>query len=155
VRGWIALSLALAAAGCTASTTVQSIAPAGYIPDAAARTADLNWDRAEAITVKMNEYDYIPSEMTFRTGRPYRLHIENTGSKAHTFSSVPFFKAIAAKSLKIGSDTTERPYIQELEIPASQSADLQFVAVTPGVYPLVCNEPLHEIFGMTGRIRVE
>ena len=102
----------------------------------------------------MDEYDYAPANLVFEAGRPYRLRIENTGAKPHTFSSEAFFKALAANSLTTAAGTVDAPYIRDLEIPAGQSADLQFIAVTPGTYELVCNEPLHEIFGMTGTIHV-
>jgi uncharacterized cupredoxin-like copper-binding protein len=39
-------------------------------------------------------------------------------------------------------------------VESGQAADLEFVALKPGDYPLVCNEPLHEIFGMEGTIHV-
>ena len=89
-----------------------------------------------------------------RLGKPYRLHIENSGGKSHTFSSEPFFKSIAARRLTTREGTVEAPFIQELVVASGQAADLDFVALTPGDYPLVCNEPLHEIFGMTGTIHV-
>jgi len=88
------------------------------------------------------------------TPAPYRLHIKNDGGKSHTFSSEPFFKSIAARRLKTQDGTVEAPFIQELVVAPGQAADMDFVALKPGDYPLVCNEPLHEMFGMTGTIHV-
>jgi plastocyanin len=147
--------LCAALAGCTAGTVTQPTAPEGYIPDAAGRTAGIDWRQAEAVTVRMDEYDYVPANLVFKVGRPYRVRIENMGAKAHTFSSEPFFKAIAVNRLTTATGIIDAPYIRDLEIPAGQSADLQFIAVTPGTHELVCNEPLHEIFGMSGSIRIE
>lgn len=151
-----ALSLTIALlAGCSGlRTDVQSAAPPGYRADAASKAASVDWSKVQTIKVGMDEYDYIPSSISLQAGQPYRLHIENTGGKSHTFSSEPFFKSIAARRLKTNEGTVEAPFIQELVVASGQAADLDFVALTPGDYPLVCNEPLHEIFGMTGAIHV-
>jgi uncharacterized cupredoxin-like copper-binding protein len=142
-------------AGCSGlRTDVQSAAPPGYQADAASRVASVDWSKVQTIKVGMDEYDYVPSSLNLESGKPYRLHIENSGGKSHTFSSEPFFKSIAARRLTTKERTVEAPFIQELVVASGQAADLDFVALTPGDYPLVCNEPLHEIFGMTGTIRV-
>jgi uncharacterized cupredoxin-like copper-binding protein len=142
-------------AGCSGlRTDVQSAAPPGYQADAASRVASVDWSKVQTIKVGMDEYDYVPSSLNLEAGKPYRLHIENSGGKSHTFSSEPFFKSIAARRLTTKERTVEAPFIQELVVASGQAADLDFVALTPGDYPLVCNEPLHEIFGMTGTIRV-
>jgi uncharacterized cupredoxin-like copper-binding protein len=145
----------LVLAGCSGQRTdVQSAAPPGYQADAASRVASVDWSKVQTIKVGMDEYDYVPSSLNLEAGKPYRLHIENSGGKSHTFSSEPFFKSIAARRLTTKERTVEAPFIQELVVASGQAADLDFVALTPGDYPLVCNEPLHEIFGMTGTIRV-
>jgi uncharacterized cupredoxin-like copper-binding protein len=142
-------------AGCSGlRTDVQSAAPPGYQADTASRVASVDWSKVQTIKVGMDEYDYVPSSLNLEAGKPYRLHIENSGGKSHTFSSEPFFKSIAARRLTTRERTVEAPFIQELVVASGQAADLDFVALNPGDYPLVCNEPLHEIFGMTGTIRV-
>lgn len=142
-------------AGCSGlRTDVQSAAPPGYQADAASRAASVDWSKIQTIKVGMDEYDYVPSSISLQAGQPYRLHIENTGGKSHTFSSEPFFKSIAARRLTTKEGTVDAPFIKELVVASRQAADLDFVAPSPGDYPLVCNEPLHEIFGMTGAIHV-
>ena len=132
-------------AGCSAlRTDVRSEAPPGYQADAASKTASVDWSKVQTVTVGMNEYNYVPSSLNFEAGKPYRLHLGNSGSKSHTFSSEPFFKSIAARRLTTKDGTVEAPFIQELVVAPGQAADLEFVALTPGDYPLVCNEPLHE-----------
>jgi uncharacterized cupredoxin-like copper-binding protein len=142
-------------AGCSGlRTDVRTEAPPGYRAEAASKTASVDWSKAQTVTVGMDEYDYVPSSLSFETGKPYRLHIENNGGKSHTFSSPPFFKSIAARRLTTKEGAVEAPFVQELVVALGQAADLEFVALTPGNYPLVCNEPLHEVFGMTGSILV-
>jgi uncharacterized cupredoxin-like copper-binding protein len=152
----VALLLAVGVlAGCSAlRTDVRSEAPPGYQADAASKAASVDWSKIQTVSLGMNEYDYVPSSLNLEAGKPYRLHIENTGSKSHTFSSEPFFKSIAARRLTTKEGTVEAPFIQELVVGPGQAADLEFVAPVPGNYPLVCNEPLHEVFGMSGTIHV-
>jgi uncharacterized cupredoxin-like copper-binding protein len=142
-------------AGCSAlRTDVRSEAPPGYQADAASKTASVDWSKVQTVTVGMDEYDYVPSSLNLEAGKPYRLHLENSGGKSHTYSSESFFKSIAAWRLMIKDGVVEAPFIQELVVVPGQAADLEFVALTPGNYPLVCNEPLHEVFGMSGTIHV-
>jgi uncharacterized cupredoxin-like copper-binding protein len=142
-------------AGCSGiRTDVRSEAPPGYQADAASKTASVDWSKVQTVSLGMDEYDYKPSSLSLDAGKPYRLHIENSGGKSHTFSSEPFFKSIAVRRLKTQEGTVEAPFIQELVVAPGQAADLEFVALTPGDYPLVCNEPLHEIFGMEGTVHV-
>jgi uncharacterized cupredoxin-like copper-binding protein len=118
------------------------------------KTASVDWSKVQTVSVGMDEYDYMPSSLSLDAGKAYRLHIENSGGKSHTFSSEPFFKSIAVRRLKTREGTVEGPFIQELVVESGQAADLEFVALNPGDYALVCNEPLHEIFGMEGTIHV-
>ena len=152
----IALLLAVCVlAGCSAlRTDVRSEAPPGYQADATSKAASVDFAKVQTVIVGMDEYDYVPSSLSIDAGKPYRLHIENNGGKSHTFSSEPFFKSIAARRLTTKEGAVQAPFIQELVVAPGQAADLEFVALTPGDYPLVCNEPLHEIFGMTGTIHV-
>src|SRR4051794_10249927 len=149
------VSTACMLAGCSGvKTDVQTAAPPGYQADTASKTASVNWAGAETVTEGMKEYDYTPSSLNFIAGKPYRLHIENTGNKSHTFASEPFFKNIAVRRLTTPEGTVDAPFIQELVVAPGRAADMEFVALTPGDYPLVCKEPLHEILGMTGTIHV-
>jgi uncharacterized cupredoxin-like copper-binding protein len=75
----------------------------------------------------------------------------NPRRSPHSF----FFKTIAVRRLTTREGTVEAPFIQELVVAPGQTADLELVAPAPGEYSLVCDEPLHEIFGMTGAIHVQ
>ena len=91
------------------------------------------------MTVDMDEYDFAPSSLNLEAGKPYHLHLENTGGKSHTFSSDPLFKTIAVRRLTTREGTVEAPFIQELVVAPGQTADLELVALAPGEYPLVCD----------------
>src|SRR4051794_28373389 len=94
LRGALLLAGCLLA-GCSAlRTDVRSEAPPGYQSDAASKAASVDWSKVQTVSVGMNEYNYVPSSLNLEAGKPYRLRIENTGGKSHTFSSEPFFKSI-------------------------------------------------------------
>ena len=105
-------------AGCSAlRTDVRSEAPPGYQADGRRRSpASVDWSKVQTVTVGMNEYNYVPSSLNFEAGKPYRLHLGNSGSKSHSFSSEPFFKSIAARRLTTKDGTVEAPFIQELVV---------------------------------------
>ena len=60
----------------------------------AARAAAVDWAKAELFTVTMTEYRFTPSDLKFRRGVPYRLHLQNDGKETHEFSAPEFFKAV-------------------------------------------------------------
>jgi hypothetical protein len=114
----VLLSTVCALAGCSGiKTDVGTEAPPGYRADAASRAASVDWTRTKIVTVDMDEYDFVPSSLSLEAGKPYRLHLENTGGKSHTFSSDPFFKTIAVRRLTTREGTVEAPFIKELVVP--------------------------------------
>jgi uncharacterized cupredoxin-like copper-binding protein len=141
-------------AGCAGGSDVFGDPKAGYLADAAARVASVDWSRAEAVTVVLSEYRFAPDALEFRAGAPYRLRITNDGSVTHFFASGPFFRAIAAQRLTGPSGTVESPYLEEIAVPPGTVRELSFVAVGVGVYEFRCMAPFHAGFGMTGEIRV-
>ncbi|HYD32823.1 MAG TPA: multicopper oxidase domain-containing protein [Azospirillaceae bacterium] len=146
--------LALLAA-CSAETAFRTAPAPGHVEDAPRRVAAIDWSRAVPVTVRLSEYTFEPAFLVFKQGQPYRLHLDNTGKRAHTFTSDGFFKAIAARRLTTPDGVVEQPYLQVIEVPPGEAAEVDFVAVRPGIFPLDCDEPLHGVFGMTGKIRVE
>ena len=104
----VLLSTVCALAGCSGiKTDIRTEAPPGYRTDAASRVASVDWTAAEIVTVDMDEYDFAPSSLNLEAGKPYRLHLENTGGKSHTFSSDPFFKTIAVRRLTTREGTVD------------------------------------------------
>ncbi len=72
---------------CAARDVVLEEPQPGYVEDAAARVAAVDWSRAESVEVRLTEYAFGPRNLTFRSGKPYRLRIENVGTGSHTFVS--------------------------------------------------------------------
>jgi uncharacterized cupredoxin-like copper-binding protein len=132
---------------------------AGEAAQLAATAAAADWARAEALTVMLDSYEFVPNALTFRAGRAYRLTLVNDGDSAHTFAAPEFFRAVAARALIPGGAAPEAgqpaPPLESVALAAGARRTLEFVAVTPGSYDLECDRPLHGVFGMTGTLRIE
>jgi uncharacterized cupredoxin-like copper-binding protein len=139
---------------CAGGDVAHTTPPEGYLQDAPARVAAVDWSTAETVEVVLSEYDFAPAALSFEAGRPYRLVLRNAGSSTHTFTSRGFFQAIAVQKLVPASGEQDRPYIENIEVPAGGAKELTFVAVRAGNYPLECSVFLHDAFGMTGDITI-
>jgi len=143
-----------ALAACAGGDVVRNTPPEGYLQDAPARVAAVDWSTAQTVEVALSEYAFTPAVLTFEAGKPYRLLLRNDGSSAHTFASMGFFQAIAAQKLVSGAGEETLPYIESIEVPSGGSKELYFVAARAGSFPLECSVFLHDAFGMTGEITV-
>ena len=143
-----------AVAGCSTGDGVAGRQAAMDTGDAERRVAAADWSRAETVTVALSEYSITPATLAFRPGQPYRLRIENKGTRTHNFTSGGFFKAIAVQKLRSGNRETVSPRLETVEVTPGEVKDLYFVAVTSGGYALECSVFLHATFGMEGEIVV-
>jgi uncharacterized cupredoxin-like copper-binding protein len=149
--GVIALT---ALAACAGGDVVRKTPPEGYLQDAPARVAAVDWSTAQTVEVALTEYDFAPAALAFEASKPYRLLLRNQGSSTHTFTSMGFFQAIAAQKLVSGVGEEALPYIEKIEVPSGSSKELYFVAARAGSYPLECSVFLHDVFGMSGEITI-
>jgi uncharacterized cupredoxin-like copper-binding protein len=145
---------ALTVAACAPKQAVLTSPPPGYLQDAPARAAAVDWSKAETVMIELSEYTFTPDKLTFAAAQPHRLQISNKGSTTHTFTSEAFFKAIAARKLHTPQEDVASPYLANLVLAPGGVDEIEFVAVTPGTYSLECSEPLHAAFGMTGEITI-
>lgn len=114
----------------------------------AAHGAEVDWAKAERVTVVMTEYEFKPSALTFRHGVPYRLHLENQGKELHEFTAAAFFKAATVRNPEVLANSG-----QEVVVRPHETKDVDFVADRPGHYALACAD--HDWEGMVGDITVE
>ena len=142
----LALGSAMLAACATATPTVSSSAlePSGQ----------MNADRSRITTVTLTDFHFTPDQFELRQGTPYRLHLVNASTSAHTFTSAPFFKAIAVRRPAQGTEGGALVSPEGIEVGPGERKDLDFVAVTPGSYDFECSKFLHSTLGMTGKIVV-
>ena len=127
---------------------------AGYVADAAARVASVDWTKTETITVSLSEFAFSPSTLTFRVNAPYRLVLKNVGRQTHFFVSEGFFNAIATHKLRSPDAEVTSPYLKELAVAPGITKELLFVPIKPGTYELGCTALFHAGFGMTGTITI-
>jgi uncharacterized cupredoxin-like copper-binding protein len=113
-----------------------------------ARADDIDWSKAETVTMTMSEYKFTPDALTFKKGTPYRLHLVNKGKELHELDGPQFYAAISVGNREILVNGG-----QEVDVKPGQSQDLLFVPLQAGTYPIDCDD--HDAFGMTGMITVE
>ncbi|HEX8624532.1 MAG TPA: cupredoxin domain-containing protein [Allosphingosinicella sp.] len=118
-------------------------------PAAAADAQAPDWARAQRVEVKLSSFDFTPSTLRLRAGRPVILHLVNTGSGGHDFTAPVFFAAAQVRSQDRGAVGKG-----SVDLRGRQSIDIALVP-RAGVYPLRCTHAFHKTFGMTGRIVVD
>ena len=93
----------------------------------AASAAEVDWSKAELVSVVMTEYKFAPSALAFRHGVPYRLQLENQGKELHEFTAAGFFKAVTLKNPEVLANGG-----QEVVVQPHETKDVYFVAERPG-----------------------
>jgi plastocyanin len=114
------------------------------LPAAAAAQAP-DWAHAQRVEVKLSSFDFTPSTLHLRAGRPVVLHLVNTGSGGHDFTAPEFF---AAAQLRKATGKGR------VEVRGHQSVDVALVPKA-GRYPLKCSHAFHKTLGMAGQIVVD
>jgi plastocyanin len=116
-------------------------------PAAAAEAQAPDWAHARRVEVKLSSFDFTPSTLHLRAGRPVILHLVNTGSGGHDFTAPAFFAAARVRS-------QDRRPAGSIELRGHRSVAIGLVPKV-GNYPLKCSHAFHKAFGMTGRIVVD
>lgn len=127
---------------------LRLIALISCLASAAAADAQVpDWAHAQRVEVKLSSFDFTPSILHLKAGRPVILHLVNTGSGGHDFTAPAFFAAARVRS-------QDRRSGGSVELRGHQS---EYIGVVPkaGNYPLKCSHAFHKTFGMTGRIVVD
>ena len=140
--------------GCAAVLFVLLGACAGKAPLAdppGAATAD--WSRARTVDVLLDEYHIWPHRIDLVAGRPVLLRVTYRGFLPHDFTASDFFAAAATRPGDLAGAAL-RGAGGTLDVPAGEWREVPLVPLAAGVYPLDCDKPLHEMFGMTGEIVV-
>lgn len=154
-RRRLPLVLCLALAACGGVADRYGSPESGYVEDPAAATGAVDWSEAVAVTVELSSFEFTPDDLVFRTGTPYALTLVNESSSAHTFTAPGFFRAIAVRALTGAEDATAAARLESIGLQPGEAKRLDFVPVKPGTYALECDRPLHDVFGMTGELRIE
>lgn len=126
---------------------IVPIAALILFPTAAQPAPD--WSRAQRVEVKLSNFSFRPKIIRLRAGRPVILHLSNTSSAGHDFTTRQFFAAATLRP-------QDRADVQggSVEVGKRRNVD---VALVPraGRYPLKCGHAFHKAFGMSGEIIVD
>lgn len=117
--------------------------------------AAVDWSKAEERSLSLEEFEFTPADITLKRDQPYELTVTNKGRTAHTFVAPGFFDAVAVQGLIFPDGEVSMPLLESIAFEAGETKILVFVPVKAGEFPLICDRPLHEMFGMTGIVRIE
>lgn len=145
---------ALMLAACAAPAVDKYAGSRPEMP-AGARTAlaGVDWSTAQTVTVTLDAYRFDPDSLRFIAGQPYRLVLRNVGTGDHSFAAGRFFAAIAIHEVSRARAENAGGLVS-LIVPPGDTRTVEFVPLTPGVYPLECDRPLHAGLGMLGEITI-
>lgn len=104
---------------------------------------------AEVVAVELSNFKFAPSEVTFRTGRSYRLHLVNAAGGGHDFSAPEFFAAST-----IAPSDQGKVVDGKVKLSGHQTVDIELKPRTAGVYKLTCTHFMHSGMGMKGLLTV-
>ena len=116
---------------------------------AAATAQAPDWAGVKRVEVRLSSFDFTPSTLHLKAGRPVVLHLVNSGSGGHDFTAPAFFAAARVRPTDQGSAGKG-----SVELRGGQSVDIALVPKA-GTYPLKCSHAFHKAFGMSGRIVVD
>lgn len=103
--------------------------------------------QATPVTVRMEDYRFIPDHLRFRLGVLYRLHLVNEGKEIHEFTAPEFIAAIDLRNPDaLGA------YTEQFSVDPGKTKEVYFVPRRAGRYTLICAD--HDWAGMTGSILV-
>ena len=98
--------------------------------------ADVDWDKAERLTVTVRHNEYTPMVIPLMKGRAYVMGFENRDDYNHRFEAPTFFRAVALKDVTVaGEDTDAGACIRGLGLPPGKAVSVRLVTVADGRYP--------------------
>jgi uncharacterized cupredoxin-like copper-binding protein len=124
------------------------IAASLYIVQSGSAAGQISWATAHPVELEMIDYEFVPKELRFRHGLPYRLHLRNAGHEGHDFTAPEFFASLKVKEGPALNESRNSVFLNP-----GQQTDIYFVAASPGVFDLRCAD--HDWAGMTATIIVE
>ena len=120
--------------------TALALAPAALAAD--------RWANAQVVTEVMVDDSFQPDHLTFHSGQPYELRLENRGKDLHEFTAPAFLRAATVRDKRLlangGTDIVVQP---------GTSVRIFLIPGPKGHYDLKCAD--HDWDGMVGEITVE
>jgi len=110
--------------------------------------APVDWAHAQRVDVRMLEYEFVPDQIRFHHGVPYRLHLINAGKEGHDFTAPDFFKSVEIRNPDALAAGKSSIYVKP-----SETADIYFIADQAGLFAPYCAD--HDWAGMKATIVVD
>jgi uncharacterized cupredoxin-like copper-binding protein len=117
------------------------------IPAARAQS-DVDWSQAQQVNVLMVDDRFMPDQLTFHHGVPYRLLLENDGKDVHEFTAPAFFADAVVRDPGFLSEDGK-----EIVVQPGGVVEVELMPVHPGTFKLICAN--HDWDGMVGKITVD
>jgi plastocyanin len=102
---------------------------------------------ATRIHVVLTNFEFTPSTIQLKAGRPYILHLTSSGG--HNFEAKAFFAAA-----RLAPTDAAKIRRGRIELEKGESVDVHLIAPVAGSYEVRCTHFLHSTWGMTGKIVV-
>ncbi len=94
-----------------------------------------------------------PKELTFETGKLYKLVLQNSSATKHYLSGLRFAAAVWTRKVETGQAEIKGA-IREIELLPGGEAEWYFVPVQAGTFDFGCTISGHAEAGMVGKITI-
>ena len=106
------------------------------------------WSHPRVVTEVMVDNHFEPDHLTFHSGQPTELRLENRGKDLHEFTAPAFLKAARVRDRrKLANGGTD------IVVPSGTSVRILLIPGPKGQYDLTCAD--HDWDGMVGGITVD
>jgi uncharacterized cupredoxin-like copper-binding protein len=102
------------------------------------------------VQIVLSNFSFAPNMLRLQRNTATTLHLMNSASGGHAFSSPELFAAVT-----IAPEDRGKIMGGKIEIPAGRTVDITITPMNAGTYPIVCTHFLHQSFGMHGSAVVE
>ena len=106
------------------------------------------WSHARVMTVVMVDNQFQPDHLTFHSGQPTELRLENHGKDMHEFTAPAFLKAAKIRDTRILANGGK-----DIVVQSGKSVRIFLIPGPKGHYDLTCAD--HDWDGMVGEITVD
>ncbi len=117
--------------------------------------SDIDWEKAEVISILLRDHVFEPDEIQLKLNRPYKLVLSNVSDSAmHDLVDPEFFHATVIREVVIGGVVVNTHHIHNLELKPNSTASLYLVPVKLGEHDMYCSIPGHREEGMEGYVTI-
>lgn len=114
-----------------------------------------DWTKTQTLIVSLEEYKFVPDQISFKIGIPYKLILKNNGKEKHYYTAPDFFKSIALRKVQTNDGEVKANYLTAIEVYPGKEMEIYFVPLKAGNFELICTIEGHSEKGMVGKIIVE